>query len=82
MANKWSEIEHKGGRKMMSPPEMRERAAALRGAKDNMSPGERDLAAEQWQMTAQVCERLDRIPSSPRVGLLARVRNFFRWRTS
>ena len=57
MAKKWAEIK----RKHMSPAEMRDRAVGLRGDKDNMSPGERDLASEQWKMTAQLAERMDRL---------------------
>ena len=44
-----------------SPSDMIERARILKGDKDNMSASTRDLCGEQWQMAAEICERLDRL---------------------
>jgi hypothetical protein len=46
--------------------QMGERADFLRGGKDNMSASTRDLASEQWRMTAELCSRLERGNPAPR----------------
>jgi hypothetical protein len=54
----------------MSPNEMHELGSDFFSGKSNLSPGECDQLGHQWQMTSEICRRLDALANDDKGATL------------